>query len=106
MRVVLLSLVVSFAVACGGGKHGESICDNQVPPPAACMTTCDPTPGAANTCPSGYHCTPDGKCDAECTPNGGECGDGYHCTSDQPAALTGATGRPEEQWSAGKRQDG
>jgi hypothetical protein len=82
MRVVLLSLVVSFAVACGGGKHGESICDNQVPPPAACMTTCDPTPGAANTCPSGYHCTPDGKCDAECTPNGGECGDGYHCTSD------------------------
>jgi hypothetical protein len=82
MRVVLLSLVVSFAAACGGGKHGESICDNQVPPPAACMTQCDPSPGAANSCPAGYHCAPDGYCDAECTPSGGECGDGYHCTDD------------------------
>jgi hypothetical protein len=82
MRVVLLSLVVSFAVACGGGKHGESICDNQVPPPAACMTQCDPSPGAANSCPAGYHCAPDGYCDAECTPSGGECGDGYMCTDD------------------------
>jgi hypothetical protein len=39
-------------------------------------------PGAPNTCPAGYHCTPDGTCDALCTPGGNECGDGYHCTTD------------------------
>jgi hypothetical protein len=46
------------------------------------MTMCDPQPGAANTCPAGYHCAPDGYCDALCTPGGNECGDGYICTSD------------------------
>ncbi len=57
------------------------------------MTTCDQTPGAPNTCPAGYHCTPDGKCDALCTPNGNECGDGYTCTADgqcqAPGTCTG-----------------
>jgi hypothetical protein len=43
---------------------------------------CDPKPGAANTCPAGYHCAPDGFCDALCTPQGNECGDGYVCTPD------------------------
>jgi hypothetical protein len=46
------------------------------------MTTCDPSPGAANSCPAGYHCAPDGYCDARCTAGGGECGDGYICTAD------------------------
>ena len=46
------------------------------------MTSCNPQPGAQNTCPAGYHCTPDGTCDALCTPNGGQCGDGYVCTTD------------------------
>jgi hypothetical protein len=93
MRVALLSLVVAFAAACGGGSHGQSICDNVVPAPAACMTTCDATPGATNSCPTGYHCTPDGHCDAVCTPNGNECGDGYHCTSDgQCQGDTACTG--------------
>jgi hypothetical protein len=46
------------------------------------MTQCDPSPGAANTCPGGYHCAADGFCDALCTPGGGECGDGYICTTD------------------------
>jgi len=46
------------------------------------MTTCDPAPGAPNTCPLGYHCTPDGKCDALCTPTGNQCGPGNSCTSD------------------------
>jgi hypothetical protein len=81
VRILLLSVVVVFA-ACGGDHSGQSICNNQVPPPAACMTTCDPQPGAPNTCPSGYHCTPDGTCDAFCTPTGGQCGDGFHCTTD------------------------
>jgi hypothetical protein len=46
------------------------------------MTECDPSPGAANSCPGGYHCAPDGFCDALCTPGGNECGDGYTCTTD------------------------
>ena len=90
MRVALLWLVVSFAAACGGNTHGKSVCDNTVPPPAACMTTCNPQPGAANTCPAGYHCTPDGKCDAVCTPTGGECGSGYTCTADGQCDPVGA----------------
>jgi len=57
------------------------------------MTTCDQTPGAPNTCPAGYHCTPDGKCDAVCTQGGNECGDGYVCTAtgqcDPVGACTG-----------------
>ena len=46
------------------------------------MTMCDPKPGAANTCPAGYHCAGDGFCDARCTAAGGECGEGYFCTQD------------------------
>jgi hypothetical protein len=46
------------------------------------MQACDPSPGAPNTCPAGYHCAPDGHCDAFCTPGGGECGAGYTCTPD------------------------
>ena len=46
------------------------------------MTTCDPSPGASNTCPTGYHCTPDGKCDALCLQGGDQCGSGYVCTDD------------------------
>jgi hypothetical protein len=83
MRVAHLVIAfLAFTVAACGGKPGKSICDNQVPPPAACMTQCDPSPGAANTCPGGYHCAPDGFCDALCTPGGNECGDGYTCTPD------------------------
>jgi len=79
MRVALILLTVVTA-ACGGDNPGQSVCDNVVPPPAACMTMCDPAPGATNTCPGGYHCTPDGTCDARCTQGGEECGDGYRCT--------------------------
>jgi hypothetical protein len=83
MRVAHLVIALSaFAVAACGGSHGKSVCDNQVPPPAACMTMCDPSPSAPNTCPAGYHCEPDGYCDALCTPGGNECGDGYTCTPD------------------------
>jgi len=80
-RVLLLGFAL-LAVACGGHNPGSSVCDNQVPPPAACKTACDPSPTAANTCPLGYHCTPDGTCDALCTPTGNQCGNGYTCTSE------------------------
>src|SRR6266404_1974656 len=89
MRGTLLSIAVAFVIGCGG-THGQSVCDNQVPPPAACMQACDPQPGAPNTCPMGYHCTPDGHCDALCTPGGNECGDGYHCTNDGQCVGDGA----------------
>ena len=79
--VVTLTAFAAFA-ACGPGKAGQSICDNTVPPPAACMSQCDPSPSAANSCPSGYHCAADGFCDALCTPGGNQCGDGYTCTAD------------------------
>jgi hypothetical protein len=82
-RALLLPLGLALAtVACGNGKTFPSLCDNQVPPPAACMIGCNPAPGAVNACPSGYFCSADGKCDAQCTLAGGQCGDGNSCTSD------------------------
>jgi len=85
MRAASLVLALSASAAlaaCGSNSAGKSVCDNTVPPPAACMSQCDPSPSAANTCPSGYHCAADGFCDALCTPGGSECGDGYVCTAD------------------------
>ncbi len=79
---IAFAALAALSAACGSSTPGKSICDNQVPPPAVCMTQCDPSPTAANTCPAGYHCAPDGYCDARCTASGGECGDGYECTSD------------------------
>jgi hypothetical protein len=90
MRGFVLSGALLFAAACGGNHNGQSVCDNVVPPPAACMTACDSQPGAPNTCPGGYHCTPDGHCDAQCTQSGTECGDGFHCTSDGQCEEDGA----------------
>jgi hypothetical protein len=82
MRAALFSLVVCL-VACGSNdQHGVDICKTMIPAPAACMTACNPMPGAANTCPVGYHCTGDGKCDAQCTVGGSQCGDGFFCTND------------------------
>ena len=78
---------LSFAFACSlsliacGPKEFGSVCGD-VPAPAACMTACDPSPGAVNACVAGFHCSADGKCDAQCTVGGGQCGDGYKCTTD------------------------
>lgn len=82
-RALLASLGLALAaMACGSNKTFPSLCANQVPPPAACATRCDNAPSAPNTCPAGYFCSADGKCDAQCTLTGGQCGDGYSCTSD------------------------
>ena len=78
---------LSFAFACSlsliacGPKEFGSVCGD-VPAPAACMTACDPSPGAVNACVAGFHCSADGKCDAQCTVGGGQCGDGSKCTTD------------------------
>ena len=84
MRAALISsLFLLLCVACGGNpSRGQSVCDNVVPAPAACQSACDPSPTAAATCPGGYHCSPDGTCDALCTASGGQCGDNYRCTPD------------------------
>jgi hypothetical protein len=79
-RVLLLGFVLLTA-ACGN-KTFESLCANQVPAPPACNTACDPMPGMQNNCPTGFHCSPDAKCDLFCTQGGDECGDGYSCTPD------------------------
>jgi hypothetical protein len=86
--IVVLVLLI---VACGQ-KQPAGMCANQVPAPEACNTPCDPSPGAPDMCPDGYHCTPDGKCDALCTPGGTECGNGFVCTDDGRCEPDGGGG--------------
>jgi hypothetical protein len=94
MNRLLLGLAV-LAAACGGQKSFDSLCANQVPAPAGCNTPCDPSSAAGGaSCPSGYHCSPDGKCDTLCTPAGNECGDGYACTSDGLCVSKGGSNDP------------
>jgi hypothetical protein len=83
-----------LAAACSSNKAFDSLCVDQVPPPAACNTPCDPISGA-DQCPIGYHCSADGKCDTLCTPTGNECGASYTCTNDgfcQPGDNTSPPG--------------
>src|SRR6476469_5312062 len=88
IRLAVALSYLAAVVACGGHNNPGSLCD-QVPAPPACMQACDPSPGAPSTCPAGYHCNPDGKCDAQCTPTGNQCGDGYMCTDDGSCVSTG-----------------
>ena len=67
-------------MACGS-PSSQGPCERDNPPPE-CMIACDPQPGAPNTCPTGYHCSPDGLCTAACTQGGGECGSSAMCTPD------------------------
>jgi von Willebrand factor type A domain-containing protein len=94
MNRLLLGLALLIA-ACGGNKSFESLCANQVPPPAACNTACDPSSAAGTaSCPSNFHCAANGKCDTLCTPTGGECGNGYSCTNDGFCTSNGGNGDP------------
>jgi hypothetical protein len=67
-----------LTAACGGPKQFGSVCDDPSAPDE-CNQACDPTPGAPASCPGGFYCSEDGKCDAQCTQGGGQCGDGYVC---------------------------
>jgi hypothetical protein len=80
LRSLQLFVAIAALAACGT-KNFPSLCKDEVPPPMACMTMCDPKPGAPDTCPAGFFCNPDGKCDAECVPGAmpNQCGDGYTC---------------------------
>jgi hypothetical protein len=82
-RVLLVAVgVVLGTLACGGNKPPSSLCETQHPPPAACSMMCDSAVGAPNSCPTGFHCSPGGTCDAQCTQTGDQCGTGNHCTND------------------------
>jgi hypothetical protein len=81
-RALLASFGLALAAMACGGKTFPSLCAKQVPAPTTCTTSCDNAPGAANSCPAGYFCSPDGKCDIQCTEGGGECGDGFGCSLD------------------------
>jgi len=89
IRALLVGLVLATA-ACSDKSFG-SLCTNLASAPAACAMACSPTPGALNTCPTGFHCSADGKCDAQCTATGGQCGDGFTCASDG-TCVTGTGG--------------
>jgi hypothetical protein len=87
--------LVLLTAACSG-KNGAtgpgSLCsDNN--PPAACSTTCNPVSGAAD-CPGGFHCAANGKCDAQCTSTGNECGAGNSCTTDGLCQSGDGSGDP------------
>jgi hypothetical protein len=80
LRAALLLSMCSFAAACGP-HQAPSLCTG-TETAAGCQQTCDPSVGAANTCPAGFHCSPDGMCDQECTPGGTQCGADATCTAD------------------------
>ncbi len=81
VRSSCLFLLLIIAAACGSNSSGSGPCD-VVPPDPACDLACDPLPGAPASCPDGFYCNPDGKCDAQCTQAGDQCGSGYVCTYD------------------------
>lgn len=82
VRLSLGLIAALYFAGCGPRAHsGTSKCEED-PTAAECSLACDPLPGAPQVCPAGWHCTPDGFCDSQCTPGGGECGDGYKCTAD------------------------
>lgn len=91
-RALLLGAGLIFLAAGCGDKTFPSLCAAAVPAPAGCNTACDPTPGAQTSCPVGYHCSADGKCDLQCTLTGGECGNDYSCTPDGFCIKTGGGG--------------
>ncbi|MDQ3364328.1 MAG: VWA domain-containing protein [Myxococcota bacterium] len=79
--VVAFVSILAAASGCGGPKVFGSLCDDPGAP-EACDQVCDPTPGAAASCPAGFYCSEDGECDAQCTPAGGQCETGYTCSAD------------------------
>jgi hypothetical protein len=81
MNRMSVGFIAAIALSGCGSKEVGSKC-SQDPPPIECSMPCDPTPGAANTCPAGWHCGANGTCESQCAPGSSECGDGYSCTAD------------------------
>ncbi len=68
-----------FSVSCGNSNmSSESPCEGAAPLPG-CGQNC--IAGAAATCPSGFYCSPDQTCRADCSFSQGYfCGEGFECT--------------------------
>jgi hypothetical protein len=82
MLLLTVSLCTSFS--CAVRKTGNDLdgtCDGANPPPQ-CAQTCDPTPGAVNTCDAGFHCNADGTCEQSCVPGSATCAAGLVCSTD------------------------
>lgn len=80
IRACVALVFALTALACGP-REFDSLC-TAIPTPEGCGKPCDPTPGAGNSCDTGYYCTPGGTCDIQCTLGGPQCGDDYVCTID------------------------
>ena len=88
-RHLAIAFVVLLA-ACGSKVNGN-VCTEQ-PAPPACSEMCDPTPGVADQCPTGFYCGQNGKCTADCG-MGVSCPSGETCTSD--GKCLGNNGGPD-----------
>jgi hypothetical protein len=89
-RALLLGSVLLVA-ACGNASI-TGTCADLASPPAACNATCNASSAAPDTCPTGFHCAANGKCDMQCTPTGNQCGDGASCTADGYCMSNGGGG--------------
>jgi hypothetical protein len=80
-----MTVIVFLAAACGDRIQGDTFDDGGGIPDAAlacdpidperCNDSCD----SQDDCGSFLYCGPEGRCRAECTPTGGECGEGADC---------------------------
>ncbi len=86
--VRLLPLIALVTLAACSDKTFPSLCASGSAS-TACSMTCDPK-GSADTCPAGFHCRSDGKCDQMCLYGGSanQCGDGYTCLPDGSCVQT------------------
>lgn len=101
-RTIQSVLFASLIAACGGTKVNPSLCDTAgVAANPVCNQSCDPSPAAAVTCPQGFHCNPDGKCDSQCDATHA-CTTGYTCdyttgtcNYDGPGSGSGTNNGPD-----------
>jgi hypothetical protein len=77
MRRLLVTAALVLTTC--GSDNGVDQC-MKMPPPPACMQTCNPN-ASNNTCPAGFYCTIAGHCGADCTQGGSECAQGDHCSA-------------------------
>jgi von Willebrand factor type A domain len=86
----LLSLSLLAAASCGDSQLGNTLPDNS-PCADASKDVCGTPCNTDDDCASGTYCAADGKCFADCTPDGGQCGTGQTC-SDQGKCRSGGEG--------------
>jgi hypothetical protein len=96
----LLSIcAAAFLVACGSDSGGGSAgpCEGDSPA-AECGATCN----SLTPCASGFYCSDNGTCTADCTAGGDQCGDGEVCSVDGQCGSGGG----DDDGSDGSSDDG